>query len=383
MFNKRKFATRSSLVTAARRSPERAREVRRPRPSSARCSTKLTCGLTWDTTKLLQLNSSVSRADGMSAVMVPSKDETPGGWNGASAPVFGFFAKSSNGSIKPGSAHDAFTAVRTTTCGAVKWFSTNPCPVPTDTWMLTARLLTANASANVTSPKYFFVVSAKSAPSIKTPFLAKCSAIFHTGGNHRTPWRLLRSARIVFNNSSSGNMETNAATMEPPEVPLITCGSKPCSSSVLITPKWYIANAPPPDKHSAVRPRLRCVSDTRRSVSFTSTDARSSDSIRAAFSVCDSVTGVRSEAFVEALAAEFIASAPAAPRNATLAVISSMNASALFFVPSRACRSRDTRSTPAKFLCNTVRSASPSAPASPASRAARHTDAYIRTSAAS
>ena len=49
-------------------------------------------------------------------------------------------------------------------------------------------------------------------------------------------------------------METNAATMEPPEVPLITCGSKPCSSSVLITPKWYIANAPPPDKHSAVRP---------------------------------------------------------------------------------------------------------------------------------
>ena len=244
--------------------------------------------------------------------------------------------------------------------------------------MLTARLLTANASANVTSPKYFFVVSAKSAPSIKTPFLAKCSAIFHTGGNHRAPWRLLRSARIVFNNTSSGNMETNAATMEPPEVPLITCGSKPCSSSVLITPKWYIANAPPPDKHSAVRPRLRCVSETRRRVSFTSTDARSSDSIRAAFSL----SSEESEAFVEALAA-LSASAPAAPRNATLAASSSMNASALFFVPSRACRSRDTRSTPAKFLCSTVRSASPSAPASPASRAARHTDAYIRTSAAS
>ena len=101
-------------------------------PSSARCSTKFTCGLTWDTTKLLQLKSSVSLALGMSAVMVPSNAETPGGWNDVSSPVASSFASSAVGSMRPGRAQDAFTAVRISTCGAVKWFRTNPCPLPTE-----------------------------------------------------------------------------------------------------------------------------------------------------------------------------------------------------------------------------------------------------------
>ena len=62
----------------------------------------------------------------------------------------------------------------------------------------------------------------------------------------------------------------NAATMEPPEVPETTCGNRPSSSKTLITPKWYIANAPPPLRQSAVRPNERCASLTNRSVSETS-----------------------------------------------------------------------------------------------------------------
>jgi hypothetical protein len=51
--------------------------------------------------------------------------------------------------------------------------------------------------------------------------------IFHTGGNHRTPCRELKSGLIVFRSSSSGNIDMNAATMLPPDVPEMTCGRRP------------------------------------------------------------------------------------------------------------------------------------------------------------
>ena len=97
MLSSRKFATRSSLITAARLLPTA--HVPKPppaAPSSARWSTKLMCGFTCDTRKLLQLNSSVSLAAGMSAVMVPSKEVTPADGTDQS-PVTSSFANSSDG----------------------------------------------------------------------------------------------------------------------------------------------------------------------------------------------------------------------------------------------------------------------------------------------
>ena len=197
------------------------------------------------------------------------------------------------------------------------------------------------------SPKYFLVVFPKSTSDIKTPCWRKCAIIFHTGGNHRTPCRTLISSLIVPNRSSSESMEMNAATIDPPDVPETTDGHKPSSNKQRMTPKWYMANAPPPERHNPVLPKLLCASRTSFNVSTTSSSSQYSSE----------------------------------EMNSIARTVSSLNRVASNFVPTREYCNFINLSNPAKFLCKIVRNAKPIAFTSFLSLAAIIVSAYPLTNA--
>ena len=200
-----------------------------------------------------------------------------------------------------------------------------------------------------------------------------------------------------------------AATMEPPDVPETTWGNRPSSSRTLMTPKWYIASAPPPLRHSAVLPRLLCASDIRRRVSGTLVSKpppprgesilspldfggkpggglgpRAMESplgespLGESSRVMDPVTGPVASRnnspppFLEtpsrppnALTTASYSGVPHVPKNLTLLHSSFTNSSATSLVPVLACLSRSSRSMPPKLRCSTVLRDKPSAAASP------------------
>jgi hypothetical protein len=67
--------------------------------------------------------------------------------------------------------------------------------------------------------------------------------------------------------SSSVRIVRKPATIEPPDVPEMTLGNAPCSSSARTTPMWYMAREPPPDKQRAVWPNAVCADEKKWSCS--------------------------------------------------------------------------------------------------------------------
>ena len=63
----------------------------------------------------------------------------------------------------------------------------------------------------------------------------------------------LRSANSV-RSSASVWQQVQAAMIEPMLDPEMVRGSRSCSNSVLMTPKWYSPSSAPPDSSSAGRP---------------------------------------------------------------------------------------------------------------------------------
>ena len=128
MFRRRKLATRSSLITAARRLA-RPTHVPQPFPAAAvvrevEHEVDVRVHLRHD--EVVAVEQLREPRGGYVSGDRPVERGHAGGWNGINSPVASSLASSSDGGISPGSAHDAFTAVRITTCGDVKWFRTNP-----------------------------------------------------------------------------------------------------------------------------------------------------------------------------------------------------------------------------------------------------------------
>mmetsp|Transcript_51431 Transcript_51431/g.125405 ORF Transcript_51431/g.125405 Transcript_51431/m.125405 type:complete len:235 (-) Transcript_51431:164-868(-) len=126
--------------------------------------------------------------------------------------------------------------------------------------MLRIRPVVANASWNVTSPRFAARAFWSLWTSIRCPV-----RMIRRSFRSRDPTGSKKSRRIAaligsspLNSSVSCSfvrVQTKAATMAPAELPLMILGIRPCSWSAFMTPRWYMPSVAPPERTSAVLPR--------------------------------------------------------------------------------------------------------------------------------
>jgi hypothetical protein len=144
------------------------------------------------------------------------------------------------GSNTNGTAQEARTASRTSTCGVLRGPQTTPPPFGAASEMLSARPVISAASAKVKSGK---VCSSSS---------ANTSAVYGSERSLSANPTNESSSSCSLRSSRSFLVQTSAAMTDPALEPERMFGRWPASSKTLITPTWKKLRLPPPLRRRAV-----------------------------------------------------------------------------------------------------------------------------------